>query len=138
MRRLKVEYIVCYITNTQAQAMADWNNQSPIYLQLADRLSQNLLDGQPPEGAAMPSVRVLAAEFALNPLTVNRALQAMVDAGLLESRRGLGMFVLPQASERLRASERERFLQTEWPQLVAKLERLGISAADLTWPKESA
>lgn len=85
----------------------------------------------------MPSVRVLAAEFALNPLTVNRALQAMVDAGLLESRRGLGMFVLPQASERLRASERERFLLTEWPQLVAKLERLGISAADLTWPKES-
>jgi GntR family transcriptional regulator len=114
--------------------MADWNNQSPIYLQLADRLSQNLLDGQPLEGASMPSVRVLAAEFALNPLTVNRALQAMVDAGLLESRRGLGMFVLPQASERLRASERERFLTTEWPLLVAKLQRLGISAADLTWP----
>ncbi|WP_051534822.1 GntR family transcriptional regulator [Deefgea rivuli] len=114
--------------------MADWNNQSPIYLQLADRLSQNLLDGQPPEGASMPSVRVLAAEFGLNPLTVNRALQAMVDAGLLESRRGLGMFVLPQASERLRASERERFLQSEWPLLVAKLKRLGINAADLTWP----
>jgi GntR family transcriptional regulator len=61
-------------------------------------------------------------------------LQAMVDAGLLESRRGLGMFVLPQASERLRTSERERFLQSEWPLLVAKLKRLGISAADLTWP----
>ena len=114
--------------------MADWNNQSPIYLQLADRLSQNLLDGQPPEGTAMPSVRVLAAEFSLNPLTVNRALQAMVDGELLESRRGLGMFVLPQASERLRASERERFLSSEWPLLVSKLQRLGITAADLTWP----
>lgn len=114
--------------------MADWNNQSPIYLQLADRLSQSLLEGQPPEGEAMPSVRVLAAEFALNPLTVNRALQAMVEAGLLESRRGLGMFVLPQARARLRESERARFLETEWPLLVAKLERLGICAADLTWP----
>jgi GntR family transcriptional regulator len=114
--------------------MADWNNQSPIYLQLADRLGQALLDGSPPEGEAMPSVRMLAAEFGLNPLTVNRALQAMVDAGLLESRRGLGMFVLPQASERLRAAERERFLNTEWPALAAKLQRLGITPADLIWP----
>ncbi|MCB5197155.1 GntR family transcriptional regulator [Deefgea salmonis] len=119
--------------------MADWNNQSPIYLQLAEHLSQALLDGQPQEGQAMPSVRLLAAEYGLNPLTVNRALQAMVEAGLLESRRGLGMFVLPQASERLRAADRARFLSQEWPLLRAKLQRLGISASDLDWhAKESA
>ncbi|WP_373974059.1 GntR family transcriptional regulator [Chitinibacter sp. SCUT-21] len=113
--------------------MTDWNNQSPIYLQLADRLGQALLDGIPPEGEAMPSVRVLAAEYGLNPLTVNRALQSMVDAGLLESRRGLGMFVLPNASERLRATERERFLSSEWPLLAAKLRRLGLGPSDLQW-----
>ena len=113
--------------------MAEWNSQAPIYLQLADRLGQALLDGNPAEGDAMPSVRVLAAEFGLNPLTVNRALQSMVDAGLLESRRGLGMFVLPDAQTRLRESERRRFLSEEWPQLVARLQRLGLKAADLNW-----
>jgi GntR family transcriptional regulator len=113
--------------------MTDWNKQFPIYLQLTERLSQALLAGRPPDGEAMPSVRVLAAEYALNPLTVNRALQAMVEAGLIESRRGIGMFVLPEARSRLHEQERSRFLNTEWPQLLAKLKQLGITANDLNW-----
>ena len=113
--------------------MTTWNAQQPIYQQLADQLAAGLLDGQPPEGDAMPSVRALAARHLLNPLTVNRALQALTDADLLESRRGLGMFVRPGAPQRLKAAERERFLDTEWPQLRARLRRLGLNANDLNW-----
>ena len=113
--------------------MQTWDQQSPIYQQLAKRLSAHLLDGEPAEGAAMPSVRALASRYLLNPLTVNRALQALGDDGLLETRRGLGFYVLPGARERLRQVERERFLNTEWPALRARLRRLGLSATDLNW-----
>ncbi|MBL8331240.1 MAG: GntR family transcriptional regulator [Rubrivivax sp.] len=110
-----------------------WDDGLPIYQQLADRLAALLLDGQPPEGEAMPSVRVLASQHLLNPLTVSRALQALSEAGLLESRRGLGLFVTPGARERLKASERERFLKTEWPRLRERLKRLDIDATQLSW-----
>ncbi|WP_310735313.1 GntR family transcriptional regulator [Mitsuaria sp. TWR114] len=73
--------------------MHSWNDQAPIYQQLADRLASQLLDGDPPEGEALPSVRALASQYLINPLTVSRALQALVDEGLVESRRGLGMYV---------------------------------------------
>ena len=86
--------------------MQDWHDRQPIYQQLADRLAAQLLDGDPPEGQAMPSVRTLASQYLLNPLTVNRALQALGDEGLLESRRGLGLYVTSGARERLRRSER--------------------------------
>jgi GntR family transcriptional regulator len=112
---------------------SSWDDGLPIYQQLADRLAAALLDGNPPEGSAMPSVRALASQFLLNPLTVSRALQALADAGLLENRRGLGLFVVPGARERLRASERERFLSTEWPRLRLRLKRLGIGAQHLSW-----
>ena len=79
-----------------------WDDGLPIYQQLADRLAAALLDGQPPEGEAMPSVRALSSQYLLNPLTASRALQALADAGLLESRRGLGLYVVPGARERLR------------------------------------
>ncbi|MFN8892397.1 MAG: GntR family transcriptional regulator, partial [Betaproteobacteria bacterium] len=82
--------------------MTTWDDRQPIYQQLADLLAARLLDGEPPEGEAMPSVRALAGQHLLNPLTVNRALQALADAGLLESRRGLGLFVVPGARDRLR------------------------------------
>lgn len=110
-----------------------WNDRLPIYQQLADRLAAGLLDGRPPEGDAMPSVRTLAREHLLNPLTVSRALQTLGEAGLLENRRGLGLYVVPGARERLRAAERRRFLDVEWPQLRERLHRLGIAASQLDW-----
>jgi GntR family transcriptional regulator len=110
-----------------------WDNKQPIYQQLADQLTAQLLDGEPAEGEAMPSVRTLALRHVLNPLTVNRALQALGDEGLLENRRGLGLYVTAGARERLRAAERQRFLQTEWPRLRDRLRRLGISADQLNW-----
>jgi GntR family transcriptional regulator len=113
--------------------MTAWDEGLPIYQQLADRLAAQLLEGDPPEGEAMPSVRTLASRHLLNPLTVSRALQALSDAGLLENRRGLGLYVTPGARERLRAAERERFLTTEWPRLRARLKRLDIGATHLNW-----
>jgi GntR family transcriptional regulator len=113
--------------------MPTWDDRQPIYQQLADLLAAQLLDGDPPEGEAMPSVRVLASRHLLNPLTVNRALQALGDEGLLENRRGLGLFVTPGAREKLRAAERSRFLDDEWPRLRERLKRLGIGAEQLDW-----
>jgi GntR family transcriptional regulator len=110
-----------------------WNQSQPIYRQLADLLAADLLDGQPAEGEAMPSVRALAARYLLNPLTVNRALQALDEEHLLENRRGLGLYVMPGARRRLLAAERERFLSDEWPRLREKLKRLGLGKNDLDW-----
>lgn len=113
--------------------MPDWDDKLPIYQQLADRLAARLLDGEPAEGEAMPSVRTLASQFLLNPLTVNRALQALADAGLLETRRGLGLFVVPGARGKLKADERRRFLHDEWPRLRDRLRRLDITPEQLDW-----
>lgn len=113
--------------------MHTWDDRQPIYQQLADQLAAGLLDGEPAEGAAMPSVRVLATKHLLNPLTVNRALQALGDEGLLENRRGLGFFVNIGARERLRSAERQRFLQQEWPRLRERLRRLEIRPEQLNW-----
>ena len=113
--------------------MQTWDQRQPIYQQLADILAAQLLDGEPPEGDAMPSVRMLAGQYLLNPLTVNRALQALGDEGLLENRRGMGLYVMAGARERLKAVERQRFLQTEWPRLRERLRRLGIGAEQLNW-----
>ena len=113
--------------------MQTWDDRQPIYQQLADQLAAGLLDGEPAEGAAMPSVRVLATRHLLNPLTVNRALQALGDEGLLENRRGLGFFVNVGARERLRSAERQRFLQQEWPRLRERLRRLEIKPEQLNW-----
>jgi GntR family transcriptional regulator len=113
-----------------------WNDDTPIYRQLAGRLAGQLLDGDPPEGEAMPSVRALASRYVINPLTVGRALQSLVDDGLVESRRGLGMYVQPGARERLRQAERARFLNEEWPQIVARLRRLSIRPSELNWEEK--
>lgn len=113
--------------------MQTWDQKQAIYQQLADILAGQLLDGEPPEGQAMPSVRTLASRYLLNPLTVHRALQALGDEGLLEHRRGLGLFVKPGAREHLKAAERRRFLQTEWPRLRDRLRLLGIGAQELDW-----
>ncbi|MBC7941746.1 MAG: GntR family transcriptional regulator [Chitinophagaceae bacterium] len=117
--------------------MQTWDDKQPIYQQLADLLAAHLLDGDPPEGHAMPSVRALAGRHLLNPLTVNRALQALGDEGLLENRRGLGLYVTAGARERLKAAERQRFLEQEWPRLRERLRRLGIGAAQLNWETQA-
>jgi GntR family transcriptional regulator len=111
--------------------MPTWDHQLPIYPQRAKRLAASLLDGELPEGEAMPSVRALASHYLLNPLTVSRALQALDEDGLLETRRGLGIYVRPGARERLKQAARERFVSTEWPPLRARLRRLGLGADDL-------
>jgi GntR family transcriptional regulator len=117
--------------------MPTWDDKLPIYQQLADLLAAGLLDGQPAAGQAMPSVRVLATQYLLNPLTVQRALQALTDAGLLENRRGIGLYVLDGARERLRADQRLYFLQHEWPRLRERLRRLDIGAEQLTWEERA-
>lgn len=113
--------------------MHAWNDDMPIYRQLAGRLTGRLLEGDPPEGEAMPSVRALASLYLINPLTVGRALQSLVDEGLVEARRGVGMYVTLGARERLRVAERRRFLRDEWPALRTRLRRLGIEPAELDW-----
>ncbi len=119
------------------QTLQTWDQKQPIYQQLADILAAQLLDGDPSEGDAMPSVRALAGRYLLNPLTVNRALQALGDEGLLESRRGMGLYVTAGARERLRAAERQRFLGDEWPRLRDRLRRLGIGPAQLNWEERA-
>ena len=117
--------------------MQTWDQKQPIYQQLADILAAQLLDGEPPEGQPMPSVRALASRYLLNPLTVSRALQALGDEGLLENRRGVGLYVTRGARERLKAVERARFLEVEWPRLRDRLRRLGIAAEQLKWEEKA-
>jgi GntR family transcriptional regulator len=113
--------------------MHTWKDDVPIYRQLADRLASQLLGGELADGAAMPSVRTLASQYLLNPLTVSRALQILVDDGFVESRRGVGMYVQAGAGARLRAAERAKFLSSDWPAIVARLRQLGIEPHELKW-----
>ncbi|MEY4237909.1 MAG: hypothetical protein RL339_510 [Pseudomonadota bacterium] len=103
----------------------------PVYLKLRDLIAAAIIDGTYPEGAMLPSVRALAAEQGANPLTVAKAYQQFQLDGLVEVQRGVGMFVARGAAERLRRSERETFLARDWPEIRARMERLGIAAADL-------
>ena len=112
-------------------ANIEWSDGAPIYRQLKERVIAMMLDGVRKPGDALPSVRQVAADYQLNPITVSRAYQELADEALVEKRRGLGMFVTEEASKKLRSSERERFLQEEWPLVVERIERLGLSARDL-------
>ena len=113
--------------------MTTWDDRAPIYRQLAERLAGGLLDGEPPEGQAMPSVRTLATRYLINPITVGRALQALNDDGILENRRGVGLYVRSGARQHLLERERQRFLEQEWPQLRQRLRRLGLTPEQLDW-----
>jgi DNA-binding transcriptional regulator YhcF (GntR family) len=110
---------------------AKWDDSQPIYRQLRDRVVAMMLEGVLKEGEALPSVRQVATEYRLNPLTVLKAYQQLADEGLVEKRRGLGMFVAPGAGSALMKDERERFLEQEWPRVHATIQRLGLSAAEL-------
>lgn len=114
-----------------------WNEDQPIYRQLRDRVVAMILEEVLVEGDALPSVRNVAAEYRLNPLTVLKGYQELVDEGLVEKKRGRGMFVNEGALKMLLKAERERFLEKEWPQVVATIQRLHLDAADLLKQAES-
>src|SRR5215470_4152371 len=110
---------------------SEWNDSQPIYRQLRDRVVAMILDGVLREGDPLPSVRTVAADYRVNPLTVLKGYQELVDEQLVESRRGRGMFVNAGARERLLEGERRRFLAEEWPRVQATIRRLGLEPEEL-------
>lgn len=110
---------------------AQWNDSQPIYWQLKERTIAMILDGTLAEGDALPSVRTVASDFQLNPITVSKSYQALVDEGLVEKRRGLGMFVCDGAKQQLVDSERQKFLTEEWPAMVNRIRQLGLDINEL-------
>jgi GntR family transcriptional regulator len=111
-----------------------WSDGAPIYRQLKDRVIAMMLDGLLKPGDPLPSVRQVAAEYQLNPITVSRAYQELADEALVEKRRGLGMYVTEEAAKKLLSSERERFLREEWPLVLERIQRLGLSMEELMRP----
>ena len=109
----------------------EWNDSQPIYRQLRDRVVAMILDGVLKEGDPLPSVRTVAAEYRVNPLTVLKGYQQLVDEELVESRRGRGMFVNAGARDLLLRGERQKFLAEEWPRVRATIQRLGLKAEEL-------
>ena len=109
----------------------EWNDSQPIYRQLRDRVVAMILDGVLKEGDPLPSVRTVAAEYRVNPLTVLKGYQELVNEGLIESRRGLGMYINAGARDLLLQGERQKFLGEEWPRIQAIIQRLGLKAAEL-------
>ena len=109
----------------------EWNDSQPIYRQLRDRVVAMILDGVLKEGDPLPSVRTVAAEYRVNPLTVLKGYQQLVDEGLVESRRGRGMFINAGAHDLLLQGERQKFLAEEWPRVSATIQRLGLKAEEL-------
>lgn len=108
-----------------------WQDNQPIYRQLRDRVVAMILEGVLTDGDALPSVRSVAADYRLNPLTVLKAYQELVEQELVEKKRGLGMFVMPGAQKKLLKDERQLFLKEKWPRVKATIERLGLSADEL-------
>jgi len=109
----------------------EWNDSQPIYRQLRDRAVHMILDGVLKEGDSLPSVRNVAVEYRVNPLTVLKAYQQLVDEELVEMKRGLGMFVKIGARDLLLKGERQKFLAEEWPRVAEKIQRLGLTQNEL-------
>lgn len=109
----------------------EWNEGQPIYRQLRDRVVEMILDGVLKEGDPLPSVRNVSAEYRVNPLTILKAYQQLVDEDLVEKRRGLGMFVRTGARNLLLQGERQKFLTELWPRISATIQRLGLTAEEL-------
>src|SRR4029453_1745907 len=112
----------------------EWNDSQPIYRQLQERVIALILDGVLKEGDPLPSVRNVAAEYRVNPITVLKAYQQLVDEGLVEKKRGLGMFIKPGARDLLLQGERRKFLSEEWPRVFATIQRLGLNPGELLEP----
>src|SRR5262249_5923318 len=109
----------------------EWNDSQPIYRQLRDRVVAEILDGVLKEGDPLPSVRTVAADYRVNPLTGLKGYQQLVDEELVETKRGRGMFIKPGARDLLLAGERERFLTEQWPRVHETIQRLGLTAEEL-------
>lgn len=109
----------------------DWKEDQPIYRQLRDKVASAILEGSLKEGEALPSVRNVAVEMQINPLTASKAYQELVSQELVEKRRGLGMFVIEGARAKLLQGERKRFLEEEWPEIVARIQALEMDIDDL-------
>jgi GntR family transcriptional regulator len=109
----------------------EWNDSQPIYRQLRDRVVELILDGALKEGDPLPSVRNVAAEYRVNPITVLKGYQQLVDEQLVEKKRGLGMYVKAGARDLVLAGEREKFLAEQWPRVYATIQRLGLTAEEL-------
>jgi DNA-binding transcriptional regulator YhcF (GntR family) len=109
----------------------EWNDSQPIYRQLRDRVVALILDGVLKEGDPLPSVRNVAAEYRVNPITVLKGYQQLVDEQLVETKRGLGMFIKPGARDLLLQGERQKFLEEQWPRVYATIQRLGLTPKEL-------
>jgi GntR family transcriptional regulator len=109
----------------------EWNDSQPIYRQLRDRVADMILDGVLKEGDPLPSVRNVAAEFRVNPITVLKGYQQLVDEQLVETKRGRGMFINEGARNLLLQGERQKFLDEQWPRIYATIQRLGLNAKEL-------
>jgi GntR family transcriptional regulator len=114
----------------------EWNDSQPIYRQVRDRVVALILDGVLKEGDPLPSVRNVAAEYRLNPITVLKGYQELVDEQLVETKRGRGMFIRPGARNLLLDAERQKFLEEEWPRISATIRRLGLDPKELLKKKE--
>src|SRR5438045_4459207 len=110
----------------------EWNDSQPIYRQIRDRVVAMILDTVLNEGDPLPSVRNVAAEYRVNPLTVLKSYQQLVDEGLVESKRGRGMFINAGARNLLLQGERQKFLEEEWPRIYARIQRLGVKVETVT------
>src|SRR6516164_6525996 len=117
--------------NLEYRMDLEWNDSQPIYRQLRDRVVAMILDGALKEGDPLPSVRNVAADYRVNPLTVLKGYQELVDEDLVEKRRGLGMFVKTGARDLLLRGERQKFLTEEWPRVRATMQRLGLKPEEL-------
>jgi len=111
--------------------MGEWNDSQPIYRQLRDRVVALILDGVLKEGDPLPSVRNVAAEYRVNPITVMKGYQELVDEELVETKRGLGMFIKTGARDLLMQGERQKFLEEQWPRVYATIQRLGLTPKEL-------
>lgn len=115
-----------------------WKDDRPIYLQLKDQILTMIMDGVLTEGEALPSVRKVAVEYQINPITASKAYAELVDDGLVEKRRGLGMFILDGARTKLLAAEQKAFLEVEWPKIVELISRLGLDTEELLQAAKNA
>ena len=114
--------------------MSQFHDQQPIFLQIRQRIIEMILKRTAAEGDALPSVRQISADLSVNPLTVTKAYQSLVDIGVVESRRGMGMFVNQGARDRLLAHERQKFLEEDWPRILSQIRGLELDPAQLLKP----
>ncbi len=115
----------------ECTVVEQWKDDRPIYLQLKDQILAMIMDGVLAEGEALPSVRKVAVEYQINPITASKAYAELVDEGLVEKKRGLGMFILDGARTNLLAAEQKAFLEVEWPKIVEQISRLGLDPKEL-------